>query len=707
MKKTLCALMILPLILAFPAAGASGPKRLSEGGFQYILDDSAAAVTGYNGAAAEVVVPRLLGGCPVRKIAGYAFAGLAGLQRVYLPDSLTFVGEGAFSGCAALTGAYFYSDSPELEAGKGVFDGCAPGFTVYYIEGKAGFGSSWNGYPAATFAIPVESLTLNTASLLWPVGKTGTFRLALLPALATNKAVAWSSSAPAVATADGGKVVAKSVGKAVLSCKALDGNGKQADCAIRVVPQAPAKLDAARRSATSVYLDWPAVTGAGGYEVYRAAGANGPYRKIKTVAGTAFIDTTLTSGNNYFYKVKAYKTVSAEVFRGFSSPSAATAGAPPLLGGVKIYAKGMSQSLFDAAYAPVKKDTDAPYRTVDISLNQFYHYAGLEQVMLALAKSDVVSLYQIGTTVDGRKMYSLEIGRGAENILFTAGVHASEACNPVYLLKFACGLVNNYYAGDGETLSLLENKKICMVAVCNPDGFEATLWGASAIRNKNLYIVSYAKTHANLYAYKANANGVDLNRAFPSYTAGVILNRLYPKASYLTAPSPKNYPGANLGSQPETQALVRWFKAKLPAATHYVDLHSQGRMIYRGKSQASDALNSLCFALGRDLGKVSGYMQLPITAESFGSGSDGTATDFAVEWCSGFVYNATLGRTIPAEGGIGVLVAKTAQTRYRCATATLETSVYVSPREKGIGIQQREWDEWRLFDTLWTACTRS
>lgn len=709
MKKTVCALIILTLMLAFPAASASGPERLSEGAFLYTLDGSMASVAGYTGTGAEITVPGMLGGCPVNSIGRFAFANLTRLEKVVLPESLTFIGQGAFSGCAALAGAYFYSNAPELEAGAdGVFAGCAPGFTVYYIEGKTGFDSSWNGYPTATFAIPVESLTLNTASLLWPVGKAGTFRLTVAPAGVTNKAMAWSSSAPSVASVNAnGKVQANSFGSAVLTCKALDGSGKQADCAIRVVPSAPSKLYIAKRTGTSVYLNWPAVEGARGYEVYRAASENGTYKKIKNSAGTNFIDTALAGGKSYSYKVKAYQIISGEVFRGFSSPAAVTAGAPPLLGGVKVYAKGMPQVSYAAEYTPQRTDTDAAYRTVNVSLNKFYHYAELEQIMFTLAKSNIVSLYRIGSSVDGRTLYSLEIGRGTENILFTANVHGNEVCNSIYLLKFACDLVNHYYAGDSEALSLMDNKKICMVAVCNPDGYEATLWGASAIRNKNLYIASYAKTHANLYAYKANANGVDLNRAFPSYTAGLVFNRLYPKAAYPVSPAAKNYPGNSLGSQPETQALVKWLKAKLPDASNYVDMHSQGRMIYRGKTQASNAVNTLCYWLGIDLNAASGYMTLPVSREGFGSGSDGTATDFAVEVCSGFVFNSTLGRNIPAEGNIGVLVTKTAQTKYRCAAATLETSIYVSPRQNGIGIQTLEWKDWRLYDTLWTVCTRS
>ena len=36
--------------------------------------------------------------------------------------------------------------------GAAVFDGCASGFTVYYLDGVMGFSNPWYGYPTAVIA---------------------------------------------------------------------------------------------------------------------------------------------------------------------------------------------------------------------------------------------------------------------------------------------------------------------------------------------------------------------------------------------------------------------------------------------------------------------------------------------------------------------------------------------------------------------------
>ena len=64
---------------------------------------------------------------------------------------------------------------------------------------------------------------------------------------------------------------------------------------------------------TTVKVGWVKVAGASGYEVSRSNTSGGTYTKIKTVTngGTQSVtDTGLTAGTAYYYKVKAYRTVS-------------------------------------------------------------------------------------------------------------------------------------------------------------------------------------------------------------------------------------------------------------------------------------------------------------------------------------------------------------------------------------------------------------
>ncbi|MFT3952541.1 MAG: hypothetical protein QM689_11465 [Oscillospiraceae bacterium] len=67
-------------------------------------------------------------------------------------------------------------------------------------------------------------------------------------------------------------------------------------------------------------VKWTKVSGASGYELYRASSKTGTFTKVKTTTATAFTNTGLTKGKTYYYKVRTYKTVnSAKYYSAYSS----------------------------------------------------------------------------------------------------------------------------------------------------------------------------------------------------------------------------------------------------------------------------------------------------------------------------------------------------------------------------------------------------
>ncbi len=78
----------------------------------------------------------------------------------------------------------------------------------------------------------------------------------------------------------------------------------------RQAPAAPTALTAVSSTGpTQVALSWtaPPSTGIGGYNVYRATAAGGPYAKINPslLASTSYTDSTVTTGIRYWYRVRA------------------------------------------------------------------------------------------------------------------------------------------------------------------------------------------------------------------------------------------------------------------------------------------------------------------------------------------------------------------------------------------------------------------
>lgn len=75
--------------------------------------------------------------------------------------------------------------------------------------------------------------------------------------------------------------------------------------------------------AKQIKVSWKKVSGASGYEIYRATSKNGKYKKVTTVkkgSTTSYTNKKLTSKKTYYYKVRAYRTVKGKkVYSSYSS----------------------------------------------------------------------------------------------------------------------------------------------------------------------------------------------------------------------------------------------------------------------------------------------------------------------------------------------------------------------------------------------------
>lgn len=80
------------------------------------------------------------------------------------------------------------------------------------------------------------------------------------------------------------------------------------------VPATPT-ITVANAGSRKIKISWKKITGASGYEVYRATSKSGSYSKVKTVTSgstVSYTNTGLSKGKTYYYKVRAYRTVSGK-----------------------------------------------------------------------------------------------------------------------------------------------------------------------------------------------------------------------------------------------------------------------------------------------------------------------------------------------------------------------------------------------------------
>ena len=113
----------------------------------------------------------------------------------------------------------------------------------------------------------------------------------------------------------------------VRSCKKVDGMNyysaytdvKSVTLSVPKPKGVKLKVNADKKS---IRISWEKVAGAYKYEIYRAAGKNGKYRKIKTVSGKklSYTNKKLKKGRGYHYKVKTVQKVGKKICRsGFSA----------------------------------------------------------------------------------------------------------------------------------------------------------------------------------------------------------------------------------------------------------------------------------------------------------------------------------------------------------------------------------------------------
>ncbi|MCD8010000.1 MAG: fibronectin type III domain-containing protein [Lachnospiraceae bacterium] len=80
---------------------------------------------------------------------------------------------------------------------------------------------------------------------------------------------------------------------------------------LQAAPVAPTLTSTVTKGKTSLQINWESVEGADGYRIYRKD-SNGKWKKLKTLKGVSYTDTTVKYKTNYTYTVKAYAKVDGQ-----------------------------------------------------------------------------------------------------------------------------------------------------------------------------------------------------------------------------------------------------------------------------------------------------------------------------------------------------------------------------------------------------------
>ena len=112
----------------------------------------------------------------------------------------------------------------------------------------------------------------------------------------------------------------------------------------------------------------------------------------------------------------------------------------------KMFAKGMSSDSFNhvSKYQADKVTSKQEYKKINYNFNKKLCYKDVEYYLNKINNSDIADLYVIGSSVDNRNIYGLEIGNGSKVIFLDANIHAAETANTHILIQFMSEVVNMY-----------------------------------------------------------------------------------------------------------------------------------------------------------------------------------------------------------------------------------------------------------------------
>lgn len=236
-------------------------------------------------------------------------------------------------------------------------------------------------------------------------------------------------------------------------------------------------------------------------------------------------------------------------------------------------------------------------------------YSSLLEVTTKLRSeySDTLKLFTLGYSEAGKAIPMLTIGNGEKKALVVGAIHAREHLTTKYLLRVIedyCYAIEN---GDGsfggfDLNKLFSQYTLYIVPCVNPDGLEIVR--SRLAPKKNVYI-------DKLEDYKANYNGVDLNRNFPLAWEQI--------DNGITRPYGYFFKGYKSGSEKESQALMKLCEEN--AFDFLLSIHVKGNCIFWG-DQYNENYNGIYKAFAEDIASISGlYMTEPTEkATSYGGG---------------------------------------------------------------------------------------
>lgn len=247
---------------------------------------------------------------------------------------------------------------------------------------------------------------------------------------------------------------------------------------------------------------------------------------------------------------------------------------------------------------------------------QVYSYELMKEHLnqLAAAYPDLIQQKTIGTTIFGREIKALKLGKGEASVLMDGSQHAREWMGTNLILymidRYAYAYEHNMKYDDYIVRDVLDNCSIWFVPMVNPDGVTLQQAGLNAFPEYyRSYLLSMNGGSYNFKRWKANAIGIDINRQYPAMWTGIWNSPQYPMF--------KNYKGSEPAETAEAQSMIHFtYQADPEIAFSY---HTSGEILYWNFYTAPEHL-ARDKKLANAISAMTGYSQVKPEKDPSGGG---------------------------------------------------------------------------------------
>lgn len=256
---------------------------------------------------------------------------------------------------------------------------------------------------------------------------------------------------------------------------------------------------------------------------------------------------------------------------------------------------------------PVPSEETAPGAIVNPYVRYTWDQMMAEAQRLRETYPEWIALDSAGASVEGRDLLVIRLGKGDRKILLCGAHHAREYISSSYLMKmvevYADKAAKGELLGDFNPRELLNRVTMVVVPMVNPDGVNLVNNGLQAVSDQEV-VAAMVMVNPSYRHWKANINGVDLNRQYPALWEE--------KYDDVGQPASENYKGAASATEPEVQAMMAL--ARSDDFVLSASFHTKGEVIYWADRGTVNAISG-ARAIARRMGKATGYELMPVSEE--------------------------------------------------------------------------------------------